>query len=444
MNQGLQVMVIDDERNIRATLAVCLEGIGCRVTQAQNGTDALAALARRPYDLAFLDLRLEESSGLDLLPSLLAACPKLDVVIVTAYATVQTAVEAIQRGARDYVPKPFTPAQIRQLVERLAARRALEREVDDLRARLDEAAPEVTFETLSPRMRALLDVLDKAARHDVPVLLSGENGTGKSALARRVHQTSGRAKGPFVVVNCPTLSEELLASELFGHVRGAFTGAVRDQPGRVESADDGTLFLDEIGELSPTLQAKLLRFVQEKAFERVGENTTRTADVRIVAATNRDLPAEVAAGRFREDLLYRLNTFELAVPPLRQRREDIAPLGRRFLAFFARGRALELDADAEAALVAYAWPGNLRELRNAMERATILAPGSRIDAALLPERIVGGAPRGPWLGGDFTLDEIEREHILHVIGRYEKVEDAARALGIDASTLWRKRKRYER
>jgi two-component system, NtrC family, response regulator AlgB len=439
----MNVLVIDDEKNIRTTLSMCLEGLGCHVTQAADAEAALAALDRHPQDLAFLDLKLEESSGLDLLPKLLQGSPGLDVVMITAYATVQTAVESIQRGARDYVAKPFTPAQIRQLVERIAARRALEREVRELRTRLDELSPEITFESGSPRMHALLEVLDKAALHDVPVLLSGENGTGKSALARRIHQLSERRDRPFVVVNCPTLSEELLASELFGHVRGAFTGAVKDQVGRVESADGGTLFLDEIGELSPSLQAKLLRFVQEKRFERIGENATRSADVRIVAATNRDLPADVAAGRFREDLLYRLNTFELKVPALRDRREDILPLARRFLAVFSRARGLELSPTMQATLESHPWPGNVRELRNVIERAAILAPGATIGPEVLPERVVGsGSPRCH-LGGDFSLEEIEREHILRVLDRHEKVDDAAHVLQIDASTLWRKRKRYD-
>jgi two-component system, NtrC family, response regulator AlgB len=440
----LDVLVVDDEKNIRKTLRVCLEGLGCRVTEAADAAAALGAVGRRHFDLAFLDLRLQESSGLDALPELLRAAPDLDVIIVTAYATVPTAVEAMQRGARDYIPKPFTPAQIRQLVERVRARRALEQQVDDLKSQLDSATPEVTFDTASPKMNAMLAALDKAAQHDVPVLLQGENGTGKSALARRLHQKSARAAKPLVVVNCPTLSEELLASELFGHARGAFTGAVKDQPGRVEAAEGGTLFLDEVGELPPALQAKLLRFLQDKQFERIGESATRQADVRIVAATNRDLAAEVKAGRFREDLLYRLNAFEVTVPPLRERREDLIALARRFAAFFARTsqrHVFVLSAEAESALVAYAWPGNIRELRNAIERAAILAPGDRIGPELFPERIVGAAARGPYLGGDFTFDEIEREHMLRVLASHAKVEEAARVLGIDTSTLWRKRKR---
>jgi NtrC-family two-component system response regulator AlgB len=438
-----RVLIIDDEKNIRATLTVCLEAIGCRVEQAASRAAALAALRDAPFDLAFLDLRLGTESGIDLLQELLAERPGLEIVVVTAYATYETAVEAVRRGARDYLPKPFTPAQIRYVVERVQERLRDERQLLDLRSRLDEAAPEINLETESPRMKAVLEVLSKAAAFDAPVLLLGENGTGKSVLARRLHVLSGRRERPFAAVNCPTLSEELLSSELFGHARGAFTGAVRDQPGRVEAAEGGTLFLDEIGELAPALQAKLLRFLQEKTFERVGESRTRKADVRVVAATNRDLSAAVKAGTFREDLLYRLNTIEVTVPSLRDRKEDIVPLARAFVGFFARSVSRpppQLTPEAQATLAAGRWPGNVRELRNSIERALILSNGQVIG----PEAFggAGGSP-GPSLGGDFTVEEIEREHILRVLARTPTQEEAAKVLGLDASTLWRKRKKFE-
>jgi NtrC-family two-component system response regulator AlgB len=444
---ALRALVIDDERNIRATLAVCLEGLGCLVAQASTGEGALEALRHTPFDLAFLDLRLGQESGLDLVPRLLAERPGLDVVVITAYATFDTAVEAIKRGAADYVPKPFTPTQIRLIVERLAARRTEAARVGDLESRLGEAAPEVSLETASPRMRAVMEVVRRVAGSDVAVLLRGENGTGKGVLARALHAISSRRARPFVVVNCPTLTDELLASELFGHAKGSFTGAVRDQPGRVEAAEGGTVFLDEIGEISPTLQSKLLRFLQEKVFERVGETRTRTADVRIVAATNRDLEAEVKGGRFREDLLYRLNVVEVTVPALRERPEDILPLARRFLAFFgqmARQPVAELAPAAERALTAYPWPGNVRELRNIVERATILSPSRVLDLESLPERLREKVSVVPVLGGDFTLEVIEQEHLLRVLARTPTLEEAARVLGIDASTLWRKRKKLGR
>ena len=279
------------------------------------------------------------------------------------------------------------------------------------------------------------------------MLLRGENGTGKGVLARALHAQSPRRDRPFVVVNCPTLSEELLASELFGHARGAFTGAVRDQEGRMEAAEGGTVFLDEIGEISPAVQAKLLRFLQEKRFERVGETRTRTADVRVVAATNRDLDAEVKGGRFREDLLYRLNVMEIVVPPLRDRAEDVLPLARGFVEFFARqaGRPPpDLSPATQKLLLAYPWPGNVRELRNAIERALILARGQVLEPESFPERIAASASDAPVLGGNFTTDEIEREHALRVMAHTATMEEAARILGIDASTLWRKRKKWGR
>jgi two-component system, NtrC family, response regulator AlgB len=443
---GLRVLVVDDERNIRSALRVCLEQAGCEVAEAATPEAALAALAQRPFDMAFVDLRLGATSGLDLLPQLLAEDAGLDVVMVTAYATFDTAVEAISRGARDYLPKPFTPAQIRAVAARLAERRTLKTRVNELEGRLAETAPEASLETASAVMQATLGLVRRAAPSEASVLLRGESGTGKSVLARALHALSPRAARPFVTVNCPTLSEQLLASELFGHTRGAFTGAVRDQPGRVEAAEGGTLFLDEIGELGPSVQVQLLRFLQEKRFERLGEGRTRVADVRMVAATNRDLEADVRSGRFREDLLYRLNVVEIVLPALRNRPEDILPLARRLLEALARNAkrpAVAFTPETEAVLQAYAWPGNIRELRNAVERALIVWPAQRIEPEALPERITAATSRTLALGGPFTLESIEREHTLRVLASSPTLEEAARLLGIDASTLWRRRKKYE-
>lgn len=443
---SLRVLVIDDEKNIRSTLSMCLEAFGCTVTAVGSGHDALAAMRQKPFDLAFLDLRLHNENGLELIPQLLAESPGISIVMLTAYASVDTAVQAIKAGAADYLAKPFTPEQIRHAVSKVAERRHTLQRLAEMDQELRAAVPEAELQTRSAAMQAVFDTVRRVAGADAAVLLRGENGTGKGVMARLLHAESPRRERPFVVVNCPTLSGELLASELFGHVKGSFTGAVQDQPGKVEAAQGGTLFLDEIAEISPGLQAKLLRFLEEKAFERLGESQMRRADVRIVAATNRDLEADVAAGRFRQDLLYRLNVIEIGVPPLRDRREDIPALAERFLAFFARttGRpAPVLSPAARDVLINYAWPGNVRELRNTLERAVILWPHPVIEPEAFPERMRQDAAQVSQIGADCTLEEIERQHILRVLARTATQEDAARILGIDVSTLWRKRKKYD-
>jgi NtrC-family two-component system response regulator AlgB len=444
----LSVLIVDDEKNIRHALRVCLETMDADVSEAGSAGAALEAMSRATFDVVFLDLRLGTQSGLELIPQFLAENPNAVIIVVTAYATIETAVEAIRRGAWDYLPKPFTPAQIRHLIERAQVQRSLTLRVSDLQSRLEEEAPDVDLGSQAPAMRAVLDVIKRAAQADVSVLFRGPSGTGKGVLTRATHLESKRRDRPFVTINCPTLTGELLASELFGHAKGSFTGAVRDQPGRVEAAEGGTLFLDEIGDLPADLQAKLLRFLQEHQFERLGEAKTRKADVRILAATNRDLEADVKTGRFREDLLFRLNVVEVRVPALRERREDILPLARRFLVFFARavGRpGVILSPAAESALGAYEWPGNVRELRNALERAVILWPSPVIEPQALPEKIAESVGRrtAPEIGGDFALEDVERAHIEAVVARCRTKEEAAQILRIDDSTLYRKRKRFE-
>jgi len=444
--QALRVLIVDDEPNIRSTLSVCLESIGCEVHAAAGAREALAVVERRPFDIVFLDVRLGQADGMALLPELLRLSPRLAVVMITAYASIESAVTAIKSGAQDYLPKPFTPAQIRIIVDRLRDRWVLENRVAELEGRLAETAPDVLTDTRCQAMQHAIDTISQAARADTAVLLRGESGTGKGVLARLLHERSPRAGRRFVTVNCPTLTEELLASELFGHVRGAFTGAVRNQRGKVEEADGGTLFLDEIGEISPTLQTKLLRFVQDREFERVGDTQTRRTDVRLIAATNRDLQADVETGRFRLDLLYRLNVIEVTVPSLRDRREDLPALVRHFLSFAARnvGRPTpRLSREAEALLLAHAWPGNVRELKNEMERAVVLSREDVLRPESFSERLRGGPNVVPAVGGDFTLDEVEQEHTLRVVSRTATREEAARVLGIDPSTLWRRLRRYE-
>jgi NtrC-family two-component system response regulator AlgB len=443
----MDILVIDDETSLRRTLRTTLESMGHTVAEAANGDQALTVLRGQRFDFALLDLRLGRDSGMDLLSMLRRESPDLAVVVMTAYATVSSAVEAMRRGAFDYLPKPFTPDELRVLLTRWGNVNRLRTRVADLEEQVQQAVPEADLHTVEPEMQKALDLVFKAAPSEATILLRGESGTGKGVLARAVHLHSARAAGSFVTVHCPSLSAELLESEMFGHVRGAFTGAVRDTQGRVAAAEGGTLLLDEVGDLPAPLQPKLLRLLQERAFERVGEAKTRTSDARVLAASNRDLPSEVAAGRFREDLYYRLNVIEVELPPLRRRPRDVLPLARHLLGFFARqaGKALTgFTPEAEAILQRHSWPGNVRELRNAVERGVILASGPTVAVADLPAGVAlyGSRNHKIEVGGALTLEALETEHIRRVLAATSTIEEAAAVLGIDPSTLFRKRKRY--
>jgi NtrC-family two-component system response regulator AlgB len=442
----MNILVIDDEDSLRKSLRLALDTMKHRVSEARDGSQAQEFLARNLFEVAFLDLRLGREQGLDLLPSLLRFAPGLPIVVITAYATIETAVEAMRRGAFDYLPKPFTPDQLRLVLDRVQRLRRLQTHVADLEEQVRSVVPEVDLTTQEPAMAQALELAFRAAPSEASILLRGESGTGKGVLARAIHARSPRADAPFITVHCPSLSAELLESELFGHALGAFTGAVRETLGKVAAAEGGTLFLDEVGDLPLPLQPKLLRLLQEKRYERVGETQTRVSDVRIVAATGRDLAADAAAGKFREDLLYRLNVIEVVLPSLRQRGRDILPLAENLLRFFARQAGKHLTGftnETRTAMLSYPWPGNVRELRNAIERGVILASGPHIALADLPAQI--GAPppqRGIEVGARVTLDQLEGEHIRRVLANTSTIEEAAEVLGIDPSTLYRKRKRF--
>jgi NtrC-family two-component system response regulator AlgB len=443
----MRILIVDDEPNIRRTLRVAIESLGHEVVEATTGAEALREAERQPCDAVLLDLRLGQESGFDLFEPLQAQRLGVAIVVITAHASIDTAVEAMRRGAFDYLPKPFTPAQVRAVLERIVRVRGLRDRVVGLEDQVRLEVPEAELESSDAEMARVLEMGRRVAASDAVVLIRGENGTGKGVFARAMHAWSRRQAGPFVTVSCPSLSAELLESDLFGHVRGSFTGAVRDTSGKVVAAEGGTLFLDEVGDLPLALQAKLLRFLQERRYERIGENKTRTANVRILAATNRDLEAAVAAGQFRQDLLYRLNVIEISLPPLRTR-SDLATLADHLLGFFARqtGRRITgFTSEARQALLRHAWPGNVRELRNTIERAVILAAGPEIGLADLPDRIAqtrDSAANPVEVGRPVTLEQIEIEHIRRVVSTSQSLDEAARTLGIDPSTLYRKRKQY--
>lgn len=448
VTDAMRLLIIDDEPNIRRTTAVALEAMGHETAAVDTGAAALKQLANGCFDVAFLDLKLDGENGLDLLPELLKRDPHLAVVVFTAFASIETAVEAMRRGAVDYIPKPFTPDQIRHALDKILKTRRLEQRVMELESRLSGNAPDTALATCEPSVQKLFEIALKAAVTPATILLLGESGTGKTVLARAIHEKSPQRDHAFVTVNCPSLSRELLESELFGHVKGAFTGAVQDTSGRVAAADGGTLFLDEIGDLPLEIQAKLLRLLQEKEYERVGEAKTRRANVRVVAATNRDLEQLVRENRFREDLFYRLNVISIRMPSLRDRLADLPGIAENYLRFFSAqcGKHITQFSDAVGqALRQYTWPGNLRELRNVIERAVILASGSVIELEDLPEKLSGATRAnghtGAELGGKVSLADLESEHIARVMRQAPTLEEAARILGIDPATLYRKRKR---
>ncbi|MCU1718599.1 sigma-54-dependent transcriptional regulator [Pseudomonas sp. 5P_3.1_Bac2] len=435
-----RILLVDDEPAILRTFRYCLEDQGYQVSCANGPNQAEALLQRQVYGLCFLDLRLGDDDGLELLAKMRVQAPWMRVVIITALSAIDTAVDAIQAGAADYLLKPCSPEQLRQV----AAKQLQALQVIDRLERLDHTARQASdgLDSQSPHLMSVLETARQVAGTDANILILGESGTGKGELAQAIHRWSKRAAKSCVTINCPSLSPELMESELFGHNRGAFTGASESTLGRVNQADGGSLFLDEIGDFPLALQPKLLRFIQDKHYERVGDAVTRQADVRILAATNLDLDDMVRQGRFREDLLYRLNVITLTLPPLRERREDILDLAERFLARFVleyERPARQFSDEAKSALLNYPWPGNIRELRNVIERASIICSDEQIELSHLGLRAnpVGAAPQ---VGQQLSLEALEKAHISAVMANSSSLDQAAKTLGINTSTLYRKRK----
>jgi DNA-binding NtrC family response regulator len=444
-----KILVIDDEQSILNTLKILLRGEGFQVDVRTKGGEALQEWDDIHPDIVLTDIRMPEVSGMDVLAAVREKDPQVPVILMTAQASLQSAIEAVNRGAFYYLQKPFSNDDLLALVRRAGETRVLKRENVKLKREIKRRDVSRAARPIGSD-RGFVEVLDLAetvAPTDSTVLITGESGTGKEVLARYIHALSDREDGPFISVNCGALPENLLESELFGHIRGSFTGAVRDKEGLLVAARGGTFFMDEIGEMSPSLQVKLLRALQEREVVPVGATRTLPIDVRVVAATNRDLEEEMRRGNFRSDLYYRLNVISLHMPALRDRRDDVQLLADHFLELFGPdGGMIQITDEAVERLRQYDWPGNVRELENALERAVVLAGNHRIDVEHLPDRVVNppterlvsdSAPANP------TLETIERAYILWVLEAEEgNKARAAEVLGIDPSTLYRKLNRY--
>ena len=450
MSEPATLLVADDDPGLRESLERTLTREGYRVLLAPDGNAALERLRGGGIDLVLTDLKMPGLTGIEVLRAAKAIAPDVDVILLTAFGTVEEAVRAMKDGAYDFLTKPFQRPQVLKLIRQALERRELIQQNRALQQRLDDLLQQGAVVGASPAFRRMMTLVEQVADSSATVLVQGESGTGKELVARAIHERSARRPGPFVAVNCAALPETLLESELFGYEKGAFTGAVGRKEGRFELADGGTLFLDEVADLSPVTQPKILRVLQEGEFERLGGTKTLRVDVRIVAATNQDLVQMVREKRFREDLFYRLNVITITVPPLRERREDIRVLAQHFLRVYAakNNRTLEgFTDDAVRRLEAYAWPGNVRELENVIERGVVLARGGLMDVADLPEEIAGATPLPE---GVLTvrigtpLAEVE-QRLLEETLRVTKGNKTltAKLLGIDPRTVSRKLERQD-
>ncbi|MFQ5657506.1 MAG: sigma-54-dependent transcriptional regulator [Candidatus Methylomirabilales bacterium] len=441
----IQVLVVDDERPTRVLMERELPQSGCVVTTAESGEEALDLLSRQDFDVVLLDLKMPGLGGMETLRRLRSSGVAAEVVVLTGHPELESAIEAMKLGAYDYLTKPFKLAEVEAVLTRAAEKRQLQEENTALRRIVGQGDAAVILGE-SRAMRSMLEMVERVAASNAPVLISGETGTGKGLIARAIHQASPRAENPFLVINCSAFQDQLLESELFGHEKGAFTGAVSAKAGLFEVADRGTLFLDEVAEMSPAMQAKLLQVLDTGEMRRVGGTRLRRVDTRIFAATNKDLHKEVPAGRFREDLFFRLNVVSLSVPPLRDRKEDIPPLVEKFLSQFRLPGhpPKSLSPEALQLLKGYAWPGNVRELANTIERLALLTPGTVIRPEDLPPNIRPSKDVPPREEGvPLPLAEVERLSIMQAL-RYTqgKKAPAARLLGIDVKTLTHKVQRY--
>ena len=436
MNKG-KILVIDDEVNILKTIELSLSSYGYSPEVFANPLDGLARAKTIYFDLAFIDLKMQPMNGIEVLHELKKISPDTTVVLMTAHGSIETAVEAIKKGAYDYITKPFTHKEFLHIIERVYEHHKMSKKLKGLAYQIDEKFDEDNFVSSNNEVKEILKTAKDISDSNIPILIEGESGTGKEVLARFIHKNSLRSGNPFIVINCSAIPENLFESELFGHVKGAFTNAIKDRISRLELADTGTVFLDEVAEIPKSMQVKLLRFLQSMEFERVGESITRTIDIRVISATNRNVEQDLSSGMLRDDFYFRIAGIKIKLPPLRERKEDISALINYFIKKYSGGNEITIPE----LLSDYDWPGNIRELETVIKRLLVFAKDSIIKSDYLPSEIINFKPKQNTYSMQ-KIEDLEKLHIIETLKIASNTKEAAKILGISETTLWRKRKLY--
>jgi DNA-binding NtrC family response regulator len=440
--QSNRILVIDDELNILKTIELALISHGYNPEVFSNPVEGVHRTKEVFFDVAFVDLKMQPMDGISTLVEIKKNSPDTTIVLMTAHGSIESAVEAIKKGAHDYITKPFTHKEFLHIVEKAFEHHRLAKQARGLADQLEQNLQGESFITVNAGTKQVLKTAKEVAGSDIPVLIEGESGTGKELLAKFIHSNSNRKDNPFIAINCSAIPENLFESELFGHVKGAFTTAIKDRIGRLDLADGGTLFLDEVADIPKQMQVKLLRFLQNMEFERVGESITRKVDVRIISATNRKVESDLATGILREDFYYRIVGLRLQIPPLRERKDDIEALLKNFISKYGANRNITVSNEADKLLLEYDWPGNVREFETTVKRILVFAKDDVVLPEHLPQEINIFKPKPVSQQTVQKIDELERQHIIDVLKMAPTTKEASRILGISETTLWRKRKLY--
>lgn len=440
--QNPKILVIDDEQNILKTIELSLTANGYSPEVYSNPVDAIKRTKEIFFEVAFIDLKMQPLDGIATLEEIKKNSPDTTIILMTAHGSIESAVEAIKKGAHDYITKPFSHKEFIHYVEKAFEHHRLTKQIRGLTIQIQETFEHETFVTTNQSTKKILSIAKEVADSNIPILIEGESGTGKELLAKYIHSNSQRKDNPFIAINCSAIPENLFESELFGHVKGAFTTAIKDRIGRLELADGGTLFLDEVADIPKQMQVKLLRFLQNMEFERVGESITRKVDVRIISATNRKVENDITSGHLREDFYYRIVGVRFNIPPLRERKDDIEVLLNYFISKYGNQRNITIQEEVKKLLLDYDWPGNVREFETVVKRLLVFAKDNIIKSDYLPEEIKNFFPKQTQLTTPQKIDELEKQHIIDVLKIAPTAKEAAKILGISETTLWRKRKQY--